>query len=296
MIALFFIKFFKEKILYLKCLVKPNTCTIKLYYMNSIPIFDSLTHPTIDSHWILPKYHNSANIENLVCQMKQYNIIKSFAVGMYGIGSYEQNSYYKLIKPYSDYFYSIAFLLIEPSDTEKTIKEKLKRVKETGFKGVKLHPRFSDFSISNPLIVYTIKIANELELTILFCTYFYHPSRNACSNSIESLLNVLLNTQDCKIILLHAGTVRLMEMIEIARSFKNILLDLSFTLCKYEGSSIDLDIQFAFNTFDQRVCIGSDFPEFSMQKLRERFNNFAKNLSEEKARNIGYKNLESYIQ
>ncbi len=271
-------------------------CKNKIISMNSIPIFDSLSHPTIDSHWILPKYYNSANIENLVSQMKQYNIIKSFAVGMHGIGSYEQTKYYNLIAPFSDIFYPIAFLLIEPNDTQKSIQEKLKQIKKTGFKGIKLHPRFSDFSIANPLLSYTIKTANELQLTVLFCTYFYHPSQNACSNSIENLQKLLLQIQDCKIILLHAGTVRLLEMIEIARSFKNILLDLSFTVCKYEGSSIDLDIQFACNTFDQRICIGSDFPEFSMQKLRERFNYFTQHISEEKAKNIGYKNLETYIQ
>ena len=94
---------------------------------------------------------------------------------------------------------------------------------------------------------------------------------------------------------MHSGTVRLLEMIEIARSYKNILLDLSFTLCKFENSSIDLDIKFACNTFDQRICIGSDYPEFSFKKLRERFEFFTNDLSIEKSENIGYKNILNYI-
>lgn len=264
--------------------------------MNSIPIFDSISHPTIDTNWILPKYQGAATVDVLIQQMRENNIMKSFAIGMKNIGSYDEKKYIELVKPYDNYLIPIAFFDFDNSLTKNEIQIRLQQIKSLGYKGIKLHSRFSDFSIENPLLVQIIASANEMNLIVFFCTYFYHNSLSACNNSIDKLLHVLYKIQDYKIILLHSGTVRLLEMIEIARSFKNVLLDLSFTICKYEGSSIDLDIEFACNTFDQRICIGSDYPEFSYKKLRERFDFFTKNITSSKAENIAYKNIMNYIQ
>jgi hypothetical protein len=52
---------------------------------------------------------------------------------------------------------------------------------------------------------------------------------------------------------------------------ENYLLDLSMTMMRYKGSSIELDIKFLFENLDERICIGSDFPEYSIQKTKERF-------------------------
>lgn len=54
-----------------------------------IPIFDSLSHPTLNKNWILPKYAGASAIETLIEQMKEANIKKSLAVGMKGIGGYD---------------------------------------------------------------------------------------------------------------------------------------------------------------------------------------------------------------
>jgi len=74
-----------------------------------------------------------------------------------------------------------------------------------------------------------------------------------------------------------------------------VLLDLSFTLCKYEGSSIDLDIRYLFEKFDRRICIGSDSPEFDLSKLRQRFNQLTEGLDIVKKKNIGFQNLQAYV-
>ena len=81
-----------------------------------------------------------------------------------------------------------------------------------------------------------------------------------------------------------------------ATALNNTLLDLSLTLCKYAGSSLDMDIQFLFKSFDRRVCIGSDHPEIRLSQVRERFNHFAANTAKEKAENIAYKNILSFTE
>ena len=75
--------------------------------MFNIPIFDSLTHPTIDSNWVFPKYSQLSNINQLISQMDDNNIVRALAVGMKGIGNYDESEYFKLIRPHLDKFVNI---------------------------------------------------------------------------------------------------------------------------------------------------------------------------------------------
>jgi predicted TIM-barrel fold metal-dependent hydrolase len=255
----------------------------------AIPIFDSLTHPTIDSNWILPRYPNCASIDLLIQQMSEANVKGVFAVGMNGIGGYNDIEFAKMLKNSStNSIFPIAFINPNSKNLE-IIKEQLKRVKNLGYYGIKLHPRLSDFSLDDNIST-IIKIANDLDLNCLLCTYPYS-SNNARTITPELVMEMLEKTDGAKVLLMHSGAVRILEYMEIARVFNNVLLDLSLTICKYEGSSIDLDVAFIFNQFDRRICIGSDFPEYSMSKLRERFDYFSTGLSLEKKENIASRNI-----
>jgi len=82
---------------------------------------------------------------------------------------------------------------------------------------------------------------------------------------------------------------------ELVRFNNNLLLDLSMTIMKYEGSSIDLDIQYLFKHFDKRICIGTDHPEYSPKELEKRFIYFSKDISDEKKRNIAFLNISKFL-
>jgi len=261
--------------------------------MNSIPIFDSLTHPTINSDWILPRYQKRAKISELQKEMDENNVQWAFAVGMKNIGGYNEEEYISFINSKTDRLYPIAYY--DPGDylTKDESKNHLLHLKRIGYKGIKLHPRYSNFSL-NANIAYIIKTANDLHLLPLLCSYSYSKN-NARFINPDSLMDFLVLLEDAKVVLLHAGAVRLLEYMEIARTFNNVLLDLSLTLCKYEGSSIDYDISYLFKSFDRRICIGSDFPEYSLCNLRERFDFFSKELSIMKKENIAHRNLLNFL-
>lgn len=261
-----------------------------------IPIFDSISHPTIDNNWIMPKYENTSSIEELNKQMIDNDIIKTLAVGMKGIGSYSEMDFINLVKPYTDNIIPIAYFDFNDVLTVENIDVILLKIKNAGYAGIKLHPRFSDFSLTSDKLAYAINKASQIGLVVLLCTYFIHNTVAAAHNNIEKLCTLLAKTSGAHIILLHSGTTHVLDMIDVGRSFKNVLLDMSFTMCKYEGSSIDLDLKFAFRTFDQRICIGSDWPEFTLAKLRERFEELTKGLSIEKKENIAYKNIEAFLE
>ena len=56
-----------------------------------------------------------------------------------------------------------------------------------------------------------------------------------------------------------------------------------------------MDIQFLFQQFDRRVCVGTDHPEISHKQLRERFDYFSSYTTIEKATNIAYKNIVNFL-
>lgn len=262
---------------------------------NKIPIFDTLSHPTIDGNWIMPRYANCSKLDYLLDQMKENNVSWSFAVGMEGIGSYQEDDFIKMIQQKAEgILFPIAFLSIADK-TKNELSNQLASIKAKGYVGIKLHPRIGRFLLDNEILTYVIDKANELGLVVLLCTYLYSNKQSTKVNNIEMLGDVLLRVKESsKVVLLHGGGVRLLETMEIVRSFPNTLLDLSLTFCKYAGSSLDMDIQFLFQQFDRRLCIGSDHPEISQEQLRDRFKYFSNNISVEKAENIAYKNIISF--
>lgn len=263
--------------------------------MNRIPLFDSLTHPTISGDWLLPRYKGVSHFSTLIEQMTISGTARSLAVGMEGVGDYDEKSFVELTRSWEGLLLPIAYFPVGDWKDRKGIVSKLKSLKKMGYVGIKLHPRFSGFSLTDMILPTIIKEAVACGLGVLFCTHFYSPSQFKLRNNLDTLLTMLTSIDDSPIILLHGGTVRLLEMMEIARCLKNVVLDLSSTICKYQGSSLDSDIKFLFSQFDERICIGSDFPEYSQAFLRDRFEEMSVGINPEKLRRVACENLESYF-
>lgn len=266
--------------------------------INDIPLFDSLTHPSVDGSWMVPNISHKNTAELLLESMHQYNIRWALSVNMGAVtGNYSDQQYADFIAPNSKKLFPIAYLNVDllRGKNQNQLQNHFERLVIMGYIGVKLHPRFSDFTFSDPFIAQIIRLASIQKLTILLCTYCWGKTTNAISNTPQLLMTLLNQVQDCNIILLHGGNVLLLQYMEIARTYANVLLDLSFTLAKYQGTSLDLDIQYLFSQFDRRICVGSDSPEFSPEKLRERFEFFCIDLTELKKRNIAYQNLFNFM-
>lgn len=264
--------------------------------MNSVPIFDSLTHPMPDGSWLTANWNGENSIESLRASMEENNIQWALAVGMGAkVGGYEEDRYASYIRSHSDKLFPVAFVDFEVLNAGMPPRTYLRRLRTLGYVGIKIHPRLSRIGLSNELLPMLIREANQLGLCVLLCTYFWGRDKSQCENTPEHLHALLCEVPDEKVILLHGGAVRLLEVAEIARQFPGTLLDLSFTICKYEGSSLDLDIKYLFEKFDRRLCIGSDSPEFNQRALRNRFEFLAEQLSEEKKNNIAFRNIQTHI-
>jgi len=239
-----------------------------------IEIFDSLAHPTMDNTWLNPKFSEYCDIELLVNDMEKFKIKKALAVGLKGVGGYQLEKYLEFLKPYKNLI-PIAFC---EADYDF---EKLSEIKKMGYVGIKIHPRISNIEIDDDRIFEIIKMANELGLVVLYCGFL------GVSDKFVQKIG------DEKLVFLHTGGNDLKNTFEKLMDKKNILLDLSYTFCKYD--ELDEIIQDLFENYSDRICIGSDHPEVKLGELRNKFELLSKDLNQDKKEKIAYRNLERII-
>ena len=256
--------------------------------MSSIPIFDALAHPTLNGKWI--RAHDNASFETLQQQMASSSVKWACAVGMDGIGDYSHETFFAECQQYDNLFPVAGF-----NPLDGNIAEALARIKKIGFYGIKIHPRYSKVALTDERMDLTLKECAKIGLPVFLCTFFYEKSLNMIENNFLNLVKLVNNNADTKIVLVHGGAVEVMKYMELVRFNDKLLLDLSMTIMKYEGSSLDLDIQYLFNYFDRRICIGTDHPEYSPDGLEKRFTHFSQGISDEKRRNIAYVNISRFL-
>lgn len=168
---------------------------------------------------------------------------------------------------------------------------------EIGFKVFKIHPRFSKHSEKELEIIldYLLPKANLVQI----CTYQSQKIKTM-KNSLEAnkLLELLAyksNFHSTHIMLMHAFDISILQAHSIVRHNKYLILDLSMTILKYDGSSIDNDISYLFKHFDRRICLGSDYPEWSYRQLEKKLLTLVKSTSDDKLINIFYDNVEKIL-
>lgn len=254
----------------------------------NIPILDSSTHPTISKNWINSKKLN-ASFEKLVHSLAESNISKALAVGLHNVEGYNHEDFINICTQYKELI-PIAGL----SPLSINVEEEIQTIKKLGYKGVKLHSRLSCFSFSEQKeeIVKVMNLCYEQNLVVFICTYFASPIASfPTKDPYWDLVEIIKKAPNTKLVLMHGGTINLLKYADLVRFNPNLLLDLSYTISKYKGSSVDLDMKYLFHTFDQKICIGSDYPESSATELRNRAEELSEGISRERKENIFFKNL-----
>jgi len=263
--------------------------------MHDIPLFDSLTHPTIDGTW-MPPVPGKNTLQKLEAEMTANNVEWALAVGMKDIGGYALEAYADHIRSASRKIFPVAYYDFNEADAGREIDRKLDDIARYGYSALKIHPRFSRIDLRSAALREVLSQAGSRNMPILFCTFLYGQSYSTtpCSYlDFGPLLAALAPTS--KMVLVHGGDVNLLALMEVMRPHRNILLDLSFTLCRYEGSSVDLDLRYLFRNFDQRICVGSDNPQFSLAQFRRRFDELTAGIDRDKRLKAAHRNLQSFI-
>ena len=79
------------------------------------------------------------------------------------------------------------------------------------------------------------------------------------------------------------------------RAHATLFLDLSFTLLRYAGTSLDADIRWVMQHLDQRMVVGSDMPEFTPAQAFARARDLAGDIGAGKWPNMAHGNLDRAV-
>lgn len=253
----------------------------------NIPIFDSLAHPTITKKW-LNSNQNTSFLE-YSSKLEKLGYKNGLAIGIANIEQYEHKLFYEQASQFKN-LTPIAGIDVHAQN----IFEEIYNIKKIGYKGVKIHSRFNNIDLKSKLFKNILHELNNQELPLILCTYLFNKSTNFYINPFD-LFKLFENIEKTKILLAHGGVFDILTYSELSKQFDNIFIDLSFTINKYKGSSLDNDIRYLFENLDQKLTIGSDFPDFDLSETKKRFDFFSKGLSKRKKENIAYANLEKFI-
>jgi predicted TIM-barrel fold metal-dependent hydrolase len=256
-------------------------------------IFDSLSHIKSDASWYGTEHDSS--IEKLLKEFDK-GLSKTLLVGM---PDDEIEYLITIANQHKDKFIPIAPVIFDDDTSHEKLEKQILHYKNTGFKGIKIHPRFLNTNLTDENIKTTINIAGKYDLVSLLCTVHRAPSKPLKRPLHDVIHEICDETHDSKIILLHGGYYDLLATSEVIRSFENTLLDLSATLIRFQDTHILNDIVYLFKTFDRRICIGSDFPEFTIEDVLNIIKNKILNnnlIDKEKLENIYFNNLNKFME
>ena len=255
-----------------------------------VSLFDSNSHPTLSGGW--PVKALDSSFKRFARELKKNHYHGACAVGIWGLESYKHQAFIEQCRQHARLVPIAGFSPAASSNIDRD----LMTIKKMGFKGIKIHPKQPVIRLKDPRLFKTVKIAEQLQLRIFLCTYLHSPLKNYPSEDpLWDIVALLRSAPEASVMLVHAGDVNLLRYAELVRFNPNLLLDLSLTFMKYRSSSLDMDIRFLFEQFDQRICIGTDFPEYSHQEVRELFVKMSRGLSREKLENIGHRNVERFL-
>jgi len=255
-----------------------------------IPIFDTLAHPTLTGRWL--ESGKDAGFDTLAASLRKSEYVGAAAVGICGVEGYADERFIAECRRHGPLVPVAGF---NPAH-ERSIGEELQRLRALGYGAIKIHPRYTGMDIASRAFGETLAAAAEHGLVVFYCTYMHCGiERYPGQDPLFALVRALKAAPAAKVVLLHGGDVRVLEYAELVRFNPNLILDLSMTIMKYAGSSLDADLAFLFRQFDRRICIGSDHPEYGHAELRARFEELAHGIAREKAENIAFRNITAFL-
>jgi len=245
------------------------------------PIFDCLTHPALDGGWVHPRWSGGNTFQALRGELEAANVPWAFAVAM-GMGDgWALEGYIHACRQPGPKLFPVAWC--DPGAPPD-----FSAVRAMGYCGVKIHPRLAGFEASDARLPNLIQAVHAADLILFLCTWPAHDAETL-PGGLSALERLLDETSGCRKILLHAGGPRLKEVAAMAGPRKDVLLDLSYTLCT--GRVTDEELRAVLADYSDQFCVGSDSPEISPVELRARFDQLCADFDTVARENIACGNL-----
>jgi predicted TIM-barrel fold metal-dependent hydrolase len=256
-----------------------------------VAFFDSLTHVTADGTWLGATRHD-ARRERLLAELDRCNPSRACLVAIAGV--IDNETVLDAARRHPDRLVPVGSINPAEFAREGEITAAVAELATAGFAGLKLHPRLNGYDPLHMKVVRALRAAGEQGLIVFLDTLFRQPGR-ATRNAPDLIDALAVAAPQTTIILLHGGGSQVLAVSEVVAAHAHLVLDLSFTIHRFAGSSVDDDLRFLLRTFDRRIVVGSDFPEYEPLATRDRVCELAHGLDPVKAANVLAANLERLL-
>lgn len=231
---------------------------------------DSLTHLTPDGRWFSSTH--DASEDALLRQMDETGTERAAVVGL--AGHIPNDFVLDVCTRRSDRFLPVGSFNPAAYAGEAEVAAAARdELRGRGFTGVKLHPRLGGYSPLDPRV---FALLDEMAgwsrpPAVWLCTYFHFAGGRLERSPVEIIHEMVGRYPGLPFVLLHGTGPDILRLAHAVRANANAYLDLSYTAPRYAGSSVELDLRYLLNTFEQRLLFGSDFPEITLPEARACF-------------------------
>jgi predicted TIM-barrel fold metal-dependent hydrolase len=248
-------------------------------------IFDSITHVTPDGRW----FHtgHDASESRLLQQLDAARVEHAVVVALAGHISNEfvldvcQRHRPRLIPGAS--FNPVAY-----PTAVAAAREFRTQLQGSPFQLLKLHPRLNRY---DPLEPRCRAVLEEIAswpkpLPVWLDTLFYFATGSSRKPVVDTIHDLGISFPGIPFVMLHGGGSWILQVAEAICDCPNVYLDISFTLLRQAGSSVEMDLRYLLKTFDRRMVFGSDFPEIDIPHAVQSFERLADGVAPEKSAGV----------
>ena len=257
-------------------------------------IIDSLTHITPDGKWFSTSY--DASVTRLLKEMDQAQVDKAVVVAL---ADHIENEFVaQTCGQYPDRLIAGASINPAAYKTPKQAKDALQFVLANGeFAVLKLHPRLNQYDPLDARCLAILEgvVMSQASIPILLDTFLYFCGGRLQKPPVDTIHELVGRFPSLTFVLLHGGGAHLLQLAEAIRACPNVFLDISYTIQRYRGSSVEMDLKYLFQIFDRRMIFGSDFPEVSIPDALAHFRTLSLDISPEKRDRILGDNLQALL-
>ncbi|WP_165725366.1 amidohydrolase family protein [Pseudoalteromonas sp. SA25] len=179
-----------------------------------------------------------------------------------------------LLNDFSDVFFNIHVSLLM-NFRRKEYKKVIDEISRQGAVGIKLHPYLQEIIEKDyNKVLEVVTYASEKKLIIsVDCSY---GTKNLYkSNGVHLIAFLLSKNIETKIIALHFGGPKVLDVMSLMAQHTNLYSELSLSLSYWKGSSVWQDLCFAIKKVGaHRFMFGSDQPFIEFSKALHDFNLF----------------------
>jgi predicted TIM-barrel fold metal-dependent hydrolase len=149
------------------------------------------------------------------------------------------------------------FVNLNLKQSAQGIERDLRKIKDAGAIGIKLHPRRQCLSLTEAEVYLALDTIQELQLKVNICS-FDDGSWSRIGLEASSFLALADKYKETFFLWSHAGGYRVLEFMMMARRTSNVYLDSSFTQGYFFKGSVREDLNYATESLPERFMFGTD--------------------------------------